>query len=195
MAIRSLKSGTFSRSGLVGNSVIMPGSYESIASTTVGSGGAASITFNSIPQTYTHLQIRGIGKWTTTGNDQSTIQFTLNSDNGSNYSYHAIRGNGTSGIAIGQASYTRYLSYIGAPSSFSSYANMFGATVFDLLDYTNTNKNKTMRSLVGFNTNGGSDSIGISSGLWMNTAAVTSITVALDGNLAQYSEFALYGIA
>jgi len=170
------------------------GTYDSIATTTVGSGGAASITFSSIPQTYTHLQIRGIGKWTTTGNDQSTIQFTLNSDNGSNYSYHAVRGNGASTIAVGQASYTRYLSYLGVPSSFASYASMFGATVFDLLDYTNTNKYKTMRSLVGFDTNGGSASIGLSSGLWMSTSAVTSITVALDGNLAEFSSFALYGI-
>ncbi len=175
-------------------SVSENGAYDSIASTTVGADGAQSIIFSSIPQTYTHLQIRGICKWTTTGNDQSTIQFTLNGDNGNNYSYHAMRGSGSSAIAVGQASYSRYLSYSGAPSSFSSYANMFGATIFDLLDYRNTNKNKAMRSLVGFNTNGGNDSIGLSSGLWMNTAAVTSITVALDGNLAQYSSFALYGI-
>jgi hypothetical protein len=71
---------------------------------------------------------------------------------------------------------------------------MFGATVFDLLDYTNTNKYKTMRSLVGFDTNGGSASTGLSSGLWMSTSAVTSITIALDGNLAEFSSFALYGI-
>ena len=175
-------------------SASLASSYDSIATTTVGAGGASSITFSSIPQTYTHLQIRGISKWTTTANDQSTIQFTLNSDNGNNYAYHAIRNNGTAAVTAGQASYTRYLSYLGAPSSYSSYGNMFGATVFDLHDYTNTNKYKTMRSLVGFDTNGGSVSIGVSSGLWMSTAAVTSITVALDGNLAQYSSFGLYGI-
>jgi hypothetical protein len=193
-ATNSTGANTSSASSSVTPTSWLTGAYDSIATTTVGAGGAASITFSSIPQTYTHLQIRGIAKWTTTGNDQSTIQFILNSDTGSNYAYHAIRSNGSSAIAVGQASYTRYLSYLGAPSSFSSYANMFGATVFDLHDYTDTNKYKTMRSLVGFNTNGGSDSAGLSSGLWMSTTAVTSITVALDGNLAQYSSFALYGI-
>ena len=36
------------------------GDFESIATVTVGGGGAASIEFTSIPGTYQHLQIRGI---------------------------------------------------------------------------------------------------------------------------------------
>lgn len=47
---------------LAGNSFWNPWSpstdYDSIATTTVGAGGAASITFSSIPSTYQHLQIR-----------------------------------------------------------------------------------------------------------------------------------------
>ena len=59
MAITSLKSGISTRSGMAGNTLIYPGSYESIASTNGSVGGA---TFTSIPQTYTHLQLRIITK-------------------------------------------------------------------------------------------------------------------------------------
>jgi len=81
MAIRSLKSGTFSRSGLVGNPVIMPGSYESIASAS-GTGSSGTITFSSIPSTYTHLQIRGIGR---NSYPSTQVNVRFNSDTGSNY--------------------------------------------------------------------------------------------------------------
>ena len=73
MAIRSLKTGQFSRSALVGNPVIMPGSYESIATVTVGSGGAASVEFTSIPSTYTHLQIRAIVRTNYTSSNNKSI--------------------------------------------------------------------------------------------------------------------------
>jgi hypothetical protein len=171
------------------------GAYDSIATTTVGAGGAASITFSSIPQTYTHLQIRGIGKWDTTANDISGIQWQLNGDTGSNYAYHYVRGSGSAVSATGVASQTNALSSSSMPTNNSSYTNMFGAVVFDLLDYTNTSKNKTIRTLSGVDTNGGTYGyINFSSGLWMNTSAVTSVTVKLDGSMAQYSQFALYGI-
>jgi hypothetical protein len=171
------------------------GAYDSIATSTVGSGGAASITFSSIPSTYTHLQIRGIAKWDTTANDISSIQYQLNGDTGSNYSYHYARGSGSATSATGVASQTSAISSSSMPTNNSSYANMFGAVVFDLLDYTNTSKYKTIRTLSGVDTNGGTYGyINFSSGLWMNTSAVTSITVKLDGSIAQYSSFALYGI-
>ncbi len=51
-----------SRSLLAGNAYFQPTAYESIATTTVGAGGTSTITFSSIPSTYTHLQIRGIGR-------------------------------------------------------------------------------------------------------------------------------------
>lgn len=171
------------------------GAYDSIATTTVGAGGAASITFSSIPSTYTHLQIRGIGKWDTTANDISSIQWQLNGDTGSNYAYHYVRGSGSATSATGVASQTNAISSSSMPTNNSSYANMFGAVVFDLLDYTNTSKYKTIRTLSGVDTNGGTYGyINFSSGLWMNTSAVTSITVKLDGSMAQYSQFALYGV-
>ena len=79
MAIRSLKSGTFSRSGMVGNPVIMPGSYDSIATATVGSSGI--VEFTSIPSTYTHLQIRAITRNSSGSTDVSDMLMRLVSAN------------------------------------------------------------------------------------------------------------------
>ena len=98
MAIRSLKSGIFSRSAMVGNTLIYPGSYDSIATTTVGAGGTTSITFSSIPQTYTHLQLRML----TIGNGSNTASgfMALNCDSTStNYYTHYLYGNGATAAA------------------------------------------------------------------------------------------------
>ena len=78
-------------------------SYESIATVTVGAGGASSAIFNSIPNTYTHLQIRYITR--NANADDSTI-IRLNSDSGSNYARHFLRGNGTSATAAASSSVT-----------------------------------------------------------------------------------------
>ena len=68
--------------------------------------------------------------------------------------------------------------------------------IFDILDYTNTNKNTTTRALTGNETNGtAGQAILFSSGNWRNTAAITSILIyPSSGNFSQYSSFALYGI-
>ena len=71
-------------------------SYESIATTTVGSGGTASITFGSIPSTYTHLQVRGILQSARATFSRDEYKITINSDTGTNYDSHNIYGSGTS---------------------------------------------------------------------------------------------------
>jgi hypothetical protein len=73
-------------------------------------------------------------------------------------------------------------------------ASMFSGEVIDILDYANTNKYKTTRLINGRDQNG-SGFIWFNSGLWQNTNAITSLTfTAQNGNYAQYSSFALYGI-
>lgn len=162
-------------------------SYESIATVTVGSGGAANVEFTSIPGTYTHLQVRAIGRTTSTNNN---ILLTLNSDStDGNYYHHHLYGNGSAAAAT--ASQVRRIMYW--PIS-SDTASSFGAGVIDILDYANTNKYKTSRALQGFDTNGGGLMF-LTSNLWMNTNAVTTVKIEpAGGNFAQYSHFALYGI-
>jgi hypothetical protein len=170
-------------------SVLDPGAFVPIATTTVPSGGAASVTFSSIPSTYTHLQIRGIAR--STGAGQNML-VQLNSDTGSNYAFHNLYGDGSS--AASTANTTQVSGYAGYVPATSSTANAFGGFVFDVLDYANTNKYKTIRSLNGTDLNG-SGLMVFTSGLWMNTAATTTLTFYMNsGNLAQYSSFTLYGI-
>jgi len=156
----------------------------------VGSAGAANITFSSIPATYKHLQIRYIGRtdFSTAGAD---FLYSLNSDTtNSNYAYHRLGGEGS--VAFAQGSTSSRL--VGINNGANAGASMFAAGVMDILDYANTSKNKTIRNLVGSDRNG-SGLVGMYSNLWMNTNAVTTISlIPENGNWVQYSQFALYGI-
>ena len=167
-------------------------SYESIATTTVGSGGTATITFSSIPATYTHLQIRGITNSSAGGGSSINMQVGNGSiDTGSNYAWHQIYGDGTSPGASAGTTQTsiRAIAYdSGTPTSFSGF-------VIDILDYANISKYKTTRTLTGVDTNSASGIIVFRSGLWQSTSAINTITFTpTSGNLIQYSQFALFGI-
>lgn len=168
------------------------GDYESIATVTVGSGGQSSITFSSIPSTYQHLQIRYITRVNVNDTGEN-VWLRFNGDTGANYSYHYLAGDGSSASAAGAGSLTRILA--GRTAGNNTTANTFGVSVIDILDYASGNKNKTVRTLTGLDTNGGGV-INLQSGGWFNTSAVTSINLAeTSGNsFVQYSSFALYGI-
>ena len=169
--------------------------YESIATVTVGSGGSSSVDFTSISSSYTHLQIRAILKTNENNTGATNIEMRFNSDTGSNYTRHYLRGTGTAADAGGASSQSRFT--VGtAVQSGSAIANMFGAMIVDVLDYTNTSKYKTVRALSGQDTNGsGTQGMWLQSGVWMNTNAITSISIfSSSSNLSQYASFALYGI-
>lgn len=170
--------------GVIASSYKAGGSFESIATVT-GNGSSTSLTFSSIPSTYKHLQIRALGR-----NSSGYIRF--NSDTGSNYARHWLRGNGTTASAIGGASQTEMYGFEFTDNS--DTANIYGAGVIDIHDYASTSKYKTIRSLTGADKNG-SGSIYLFSGLWMNTAAITSITIYSAANAPTTdTKFALYGI-
>jgi hypothetical protein len=172
--------------------VAAAGDFESIATVTVGAGGQSSVTFSSIPSTYQHLQVRYMPRISTSDTAENCwLQF--NGDTGSNYTFHFLDGNGSSASAGGAGSQTRI--FAGRAGAASSGSNIFGANVLDVLDYANTNKYKTARILGGIDRNGDGN-IRLDSGVWMNTAAVTSLTISptTANNFVQYSSFALYGI-
>lgn len=186
MAIRSLKSGTFSRSGMVGNPVIMPGSYESIQTVTT-TGGETSISFTSIPSTYSHLQIRFVSNASTNDN-----YMRFNSDSGTNYVWHNIYGDGSSvAVYTPGINQNKVSAGYGSVNASNTYS---GGAVCDILDYASANKNKTTRSLSGYDENGSGYAL-FHSGLWMSTAAITSITIFPgSGSIKAGSIFALYGV-
>ena len=167
------------------------GAYDSIATTTVGAGGASSITFSSIPSNYTHLQIRVLAR-DSRANSATNLVIQFNGDTAANYADHVLYGNSTSAVAGADVSQTSAVAIRVAGNNAAS--NCFGAGVIDILDYANTSKYKTMRSLSGFEDNS-SGQIWLISGLWISTSAVTSITIApTTSPILQYSSFALYGI-
>ena len=165
------------------------GDYESIATTTVGGGGSATISFTSIPATYQHLQIRVMCQ-INIGDADFGIRF--NSDTGSNYSKHQIYTYGSGApLATGTSSTTS----IPGGSSYSNSSSLFGVAVIDILDYANTSKYKTARVLTGTDANG-SGFLSFRSGVWQNTNAVSTIDLiqTSGSSFSQYSSFALYGI-
>lgn len=165
------------------------GAFESIATAT-GTGSSATVTFSSIPSTYQHLQLRWTSRVSTTF---STVRIRFNSDSGSNYAYHDLVGGGSSASASGSASAT--FNYLGFTPGTSYLSNTTSVGVVDIHDYASTTKNKTLRNFSGFDTNG-DGSVYLTSGLWMNTNAINTITIinAASSNWTTATQFALYGI-
>jgi hypothetical protein len=151
------------------------------------------VSFSNIPQNYAHLQIRAISRSDRVSSAGDGMIVRLNSDTGNNYAYHYIQGDGASATAGADSSISSMI--IPRSGSASQTAGIFGVTVLDILDYKDTNKYKTIRTLGGNDANG-SGIVSFFSGLWQNTNAITSITIDQQNgpNFAQYSSFALYGI-
>jgi hypothetical protein len=181
-----------SNSALVG----LIGDFESIA--TVTASGNETITFNSIPSTYTHLQLRILAKTNRATYTNDLISLRFNGDTGSNYSGHLLAGHGSTVTAEASTSSNK-IYYGGNVGGSTLPAQTYGAAIIDILDYKDTNKYKTTRSLSGYDNNGAGTDPGIVSllsGSWRNTAAINSITL-LGGEgsvLLSGSTVALYGI-
>jgi hypothetical protein len=175
---------------LAGNAAFILGSFDSIA-TLSGTGSSSSVTFTGIPATYQHLQLRGYVKSVSTG---SQIYTRLNGDGGgSSYATHYIYSDGTS-LAGGSGGAPTSVNFFGSIPASSETG--FASFVIDILDYANTSKNKTTKGLFGCTTvtSGGSNNAFLSSSVWLNTAAVTSLTVVANVSLSTSSKFYLYGI-
>jgi hypothetical protein len=178
-------------SGISGNLWAPGKDYDSIATVTVGASPVADITFSSIPSTYRHLQLRGIVRSNRAGTANDQFRMTFNSDSGTNYSSHLLSGNGSAANAYAEVNGT-YI-YTNAVPASTATASVFGIVVMDILDYADTNKNKTVRSLSGLDANG-SGGVELGSGLWRNTTAINTLKVVAIGSLVQYTQFALYGV-
>lgn len=170
--------------------------FESIATVTA-SGGETSLTFSSIPNTYQHLQIRGLYKDTysvSAGRMEYQIRFNGSS---SGYGQHFLIGDGSSATAIGSVSNAQIRIPASGLSSNASNSSRFGVSIIDIHDYASTTKNKVTRSFAGCESNIASTEYrtALGSGLWINTAAINSITFLPDSTaFASGTTFALYGI-
>ena len=165
----------------------MPATYEPIATTTLGSA-ASSITFSSIPSTYTDLRVVLVTK-TTSGNADIYLRF--NSDSGSNYSRTILYGTG-SVAGSGRNTSQTYLYLTGTAYPNASYAALVEADIFSYAGSTY----KTLLNKVATDKNG-AGGVEANVGLWRSTSAITSITLTLEASAQDFptgTTATLYGI-
>jgi hypothetical protein len=164
----------------------MPATYEPIATTTLGSA-ASSITFSTIPGTYTDLRVILVATGDASAAGQAVLT-RFNSDTGSNYSVTRLSGSGsaaTSGRFTNIASI--YTSFDGLSTTVPTFQQIdifsyAGSTYKTCLISNNEDKN-------------GSGYVEARVGLWRSTSAITTVAViANSGNFATGTVATLYGI-
>jgi hypothetical protein len=155
------------------------------------SSTTSSLTFSSIPGTYKHLQVRTTGR-TTDASDFGGVAYRFNGDTGSNYTYHILDGDGSS--VTSSSGTSQNMGLFGLVHGNTSPASSFGAVITDILDYANSNKYKTVRSLSGRRATGAN--VRLVSSAWLSTSAVTSLTILdnVGGSFVAGTRFSLYGI-
>jgi len=163
----------------------MASTYEPIATTTVAIA-ATSITFSSIPSTYTDLRLVIVFKAVLAGSNPG---YQFNSDTGSSYSYTAINGSGTA--AASQSSNTNNQCYLISNSTASTAQSQIFTT--DIFSYTGSNY-KTLLTTFSGDLNGSGNVSGVVN-LWRSTAAINSVKFLFDsGTMAIGTSATLYGI-
>jgi len=167
------------------------GAFELIE-TQILTGTTTAVTFSSVPVIYKHLQIR-ITARNTTAAASRPITLRMNGDTATNYAYNYMRGTGSGGAAA--SANTQSSMIIGYSPGSTETANIFAVALIDLLDYNNTNKTKTVRSLSSRYSS--ETQIEQTSGHWNSTSAITSIEVADrsgSSSFATGTRISLYGI-
>jgi hypothetical protein len=180
----------------ISNSKINNNSYESIATVTVSGSSTNTISFSSIPQTYKHLQIRGILRGSYNGGNWHSISINgtgwTNGDTySSNYAGHDMytaASNTVAAEALNRPYWT-------APAGAFASANTFSPIVWDFFDYTDTGKYKLSKGITGY-TDSTLGSMQIVSTRFVSTAAISSIQIYTDSGIyfAPNTTLALYGI-
>lgn len=162
--------------------------YEPITTQTLGSA-AASVTFSSIPQTYTDLVIFGNCG---TSNAGVTLSMRFNGDTGSNYFEHTMSGNGSA--ATGSKALSITSAYCNDTVAFNS--SLEGNVIININNYSNTTSYKSVLGRVNRPTSGSYPGTGMWANSWSSSSAITSIVIfPTDGsNIITGSTFTLYGI-
>jgi hypothetical protein len=164
----------------------MTATYEKIATTTLGTS-TATVTFSSITGSYTDLVLICNVAQAAGGN---AIRFRFNSDTGSNYSRTSLIGNGSSATSSRESNISSGL------IAETVAATTFGTVhILNVFNYSNTTTYKTTTG----RGNNASSTVDATVCLWRNTAAITSIELALGAafptnNFASGSIFTIYGI-
>ena len=162
-----------------------------ISRQTVGSAGAATVTFSSIPQTFTDLRVVVSGRSIRSAvND--VLYMTVNGS-ATTYSSKVLEGNGATPTSYNGGS-TAFSDILGIPAA-SSTASVFSNAEIYIPNYTSANYKSISADSVGEN-NATTAYTDLYAGLWSNTAAITSITLYNTiSNFAEFTTISLYGIS
>lgn len=175
----------------------MPNTFTLIASATVGSGGASSIDFTNIPQTYTDLFVQVSGRTTNWGYSYNNLYLSINGvPSGSAYANRILYSVGSTTGSFSQSGTSQLL--IGATPSTASTANTFSNVTCYLQNYTgSTNKSSSSDGASPRNSATNGDTfLNLCAGLWESTPAITSLYLTSDqSTFVQYSTAYLYGIS
>ena len=168
----------------------MANTYELLKSVTVGAGGATSISFTSIPSTFTDIVFKMSVRITRSGyvGDIMNVSF-----NGSSTNETSRRLEGAGSGSASAASNSLLLVYQG--STTDATASTFGNGEFYIPNYAGSNNKSASNDGVSEN-NGTTAYAGMAANLWSNTAAITSVEFTPDSgsNFVQYSSIYMYGI-
>jgi len=171
----------------------MADTYTLIEKITVGAAGASSVTFTSIPQTFTDLVVKWSARVTDTATDSVQVVLQFNGDTGSNYSRRSLYGDGG---AAGSSSATTTFMRFGWASTNGNTANTFGQGEFYVPNYTGSSQKSVSADGVAESNATQYIYAGLHAGLWTGTSAISSITLSVPSwSFVQYSTFYLYGIA
>jgi len=179
---------TSAKSGATGISLALDNNFMEPIASTLLSSSSSIISFTDIPSTYKHLQMR----WFARGSSLAGLYINFNGDAAANYARHRLSADGSTASAAGLSSQNQI--YTVASWGIPNAASTFAGGVYDILDYANTSKYKTMRGLAGQNsvTSGGVELV---SGLWMDFNAINAIAITLNtGTFQANTRFSLYGI-
>jgi hypothetical protein len=160
---------------------------------TVGAGGVGSVTFSSIPATFTDLKLVYSSR-TTRGIYVEEILVEFNGSGGTAYSQRTLGTNGTISFS-NSGSGLANMNTVAVTSTDGTTANTFGNGELYIPNYTSAN-NKSLSGDASSENNAVDAYAYLAAGLWADNAAITSIklTPAIANNFVQYSSFSLYGI-
>jgi len=159
------------------------------------SSSASTVEFTNLNQysDYQHLQVRYVVR-SGLADVVDELFIYLNGDTGSNYANHYLRSNGSAVQSNAFTSYSKLYDAGNTITGASAPANSFGVGVLDILDPFETTKYTTTRTLGG-SPYSAAGYVALNSGLWMNTAALTSIEFDLPSStFVSGSRFSLYGL-
>ena len=166
---------------------------EAIA-TTYLEADAASVTFDDIPSTYEHLQVR-ISARDVSNDVFESVYLQLGDtghspvDTGTNYSRCYMYGTSSTATAAAQTGSSDI--WLGKIAAATSDSASYGSLIIDILDYANANKNT---SVAGSNFNGYGDYVRLTGGVWDDTSVVNAVLIKGNGNVVRGTEMTLYGI-